>query len=51
MQLLSIDDVYDIIGHLGYAQFIYFISLSSIQIYTSQHMILNIYTGIILFNN
>ncbi|XP_018018816.1 solute carrier family 22 member 15-like [Hyalella azteca] len=46
MKELTIDDVYDSIGHLGFGQALYMLIVCSLGILSPFHMVLNIFTGL-----
>lgn len=42
----SVDDVFDLTGHFGYIQILYYVLLVTLQFFTAFHMLLTVYTGL-----
>lgn len=45
MKQLTVDEVYDRIGHMGCGQVMYLAALAALGIFLAFHMVLNIFTG------
>lgn len=45
MKELTIDEVFNKVGHFGYGQILYISALAAMGIFLAFHMVLNIFTG------